>query len=242
MSYDLVQVYSWWWNVGLGQILEPFCWIWFKSRNRYLLLSGLVKLFHPFSSYSFHLHSIFPFTIFLSFAAKAARDGLDGDRQVFIFVLIDFSFLLELIKLKFNFFLILLFSPWCSYAVSLNSTSSTNRFSFQGLFLGLGVNGRMSVWYCMLWIFSYAISDWSKYSYTLTWERLDVAFDILYVGDTSVIHQSLNERHELLRKVVRPLKGSLEILIPNGGLNTHHPSGKILSEINFCVCVCSSYR
>ncbi|KAF7837964.1 DNA ligase 4 isoform X1 [Senna tora] len=54
----------------------------------------------------------------------------------------------------------------------------------------------------------------------------DVAFDILYVGDTSVIHQSLKERHELLRKVVRPLKGSLEILIPNGGLNTDNPTGE----------------
>ncbi|XP_038984742.1 DNA ligase 4 isoform X3 [Phoenix dactylifera] len=46
-----------------------------------------------------------------------------------------------------------------------------------------------------------------------------VAFDILYVGDTSVIHQSLTERHDLLRKVVKPLKGRLEILTPNGGLN-----------------------
>ncbi|XP_054805220.1 DNA ligase 4 [Prosopis cineraria] len=52
-----------------------------------------------------------------------------------------------------------------------------------------------------------------------------VAFDILYVGDTSVIHQTLKERHELLCKVVRPLKGSLEILIPNGGLNSNCPSG-----------------
>ncbi|XP_042497376.1 DNA ligase 4 isoform X2 [Macadamia integrifolia] len=52
-----------------------------------------------------------------------------------------------------------------------------------------------------------------------------VAFDILYVGDTSVIHQSLKERHELLRKVVRPLKGRLEILLPNGGLDAHHPLG-----------------
>ncbi|KAK4265577.1 hypothetical protein QN277_026608 [Acacia crassicarpa] len=53
-----------------------------------------------------------------------------------------------------------------------------------------------------------------------------VAFDILYVGDTSVIHQTLKERHELLCKVVRPLKGSLEILIPNGGLNSNCPSGE----------------
>ncbi|KAJ6846948.1 DNA ligase 4 [Iris pallida] len=53
-----------------------------------------------------------------------------------------------------------------------------------------------------------------------------VAFDILYFGDTSVIHQSLTERHELLRKVVKPLKGRLEILIPNGSLNDHHFPGE----------------
>ncbi|XP_059637506.1 DNA ligase 4 [Cornus florida] len=52
-----------------------------------------------------------------------------------------------------------------------------------------------------------------------------VAFDILYVGDTSVIHQSLKERHQLLRKVVKPIRGRLEILVPNGGLNAHCPSG-----------------
>lgn len=57
---------------------------------------------------------------------------------------------------------------------------------------------------------------------------VDVAFDVLYVGDTSVIHQSLKERHELLRKVVKPIKGSLEILVPNGGLNAHRATGKQL--------------
>ncbi|XP_062183911.1 putative DNA ligase 4 [Phragmites australis] len=51
-----------------------------------------------------------------------------------------------------------------------------------------------------------------------------VAFDILYAGDTSVIHQSLIERHEILHKVVKPLKGHLEILVPTGGLNLHRPS------------------
>ncbi|CAM8962979.1 unnamed protein product [Rhodiola kirilowii] len=52
-----------------------------------------------------------------------------------------------------------------------------------------------------------------------------VAFDVLYVGDTSVIHQSLKERHELLSKVVKPLKGRLEILVPNsGGLNASLPA------------------
>ncbi|KAJ6863643.1 hypothetical protein NC652_040250 [Populus alba x Populus x berolinensis] len=55
---------------------------------------------------------------------------------------------------------------------------------------------------------------------------LDVAFDILYVGDTSVIHQTLKERHELLRKVVKPVKGRLEILVPNGGLNAHRLPGE----------------
>lgn len=53
-----------------------------------------------------------------------------------------------------------------------------------------------------------------------------VAFDILYVGDTSVIHQTLKERHELLRKVVKPVKGRLEILVPNGGLNAHRLPGE----------------
>ncbi|XP_038710852.1 DNA ligase 4 isoform X2 [Tripterygium wilfordii] len=53
-----------------------------------------------------------------------------------------------------------------------------------------------------------------------------IAFDILYVGDTSVIHQSLKERHELLRKVVKPLKGRLDILLPDDGLNTSRPPGE----------------
>eukprot|EP00257_Ricinus_communis_P020694 XP_015579985.1 DNA ligase 4 isoform X1 [Ricinus communis] len=53
-----------------------------------------------------------------------------------------------------------------------------------------------------------------------------VAFDILYVGDTSVIHQSLRERHDLLRKFVRPVKGRLEILVPDGGLNDHRLPGE----------------
>jgi DNA ligase-4 len=65
------------------------------------------------------------------------------------------------------------------------------------------------------------------YPNALTQEWLDVAFDILYFGDTSVIHQTLKERHEILRKVVKPLKGRLEILLPNGGINSHRSSGKI---------------
>ncbi|KAI3801600.1 hypothetical protein L1987_29709 [Smallanthus sonchifolius] len=53
-----------------------------------------------------------------------------------------------------------------------------------------------------------------------------VAFDILYDGDTSVIHQSLKERHELLKKVVTPVKGRLEILVPDGGLNVRTTAGE----------------
>ncbi|KAK2395461.1 DNA ligase [Trifolium repens] len=41
-----------------------------------------------------------------------------------------------------------------------------------------------------------------------------------------VIHQTLKERHEILRKVVKPLKGRLEILLPNGGINSHRSSGE----------------
>jgi DNA ligase-4 len=36
----------------------------------------------------------------------------------------------------------------------------------------------------------------------------------------------LKERHELLKKVVKPLKGRLEVLVPEGGLNVHRPSGE----------------
>ncbi|XP_069142833.1 DNA ligase 4 isoform X3 [Solanum lycopersicum] len=56
--------------------------------------------------------------------------------------------------------------------------------------------------------------------------QVHVAFDILYVGDTSVIHRSLKERQEILQKVVKPIKGRLEILVPNGGLNAHRLSGE----------------
>ncbi|KAH7387035.1 hypothetical protein KP509_16G001500 [Ceratopteris richardii] len=44
-----------------------------------------------------------------------------------------------------------------------------------------------------------------------------VAFDILYCGDCSVTHQSLSERQILLKQVVQPLKGSLELLLPGNG-------------------------
>ncbi|CAA6662353.1 unnamed protein product [Spirodela intermedia] len=53
-----------------------------------------------------------------------------------------------------------------------------------------------------------------------------VAFDVLYAGDTSVIHQSLAERHALLQKVLRPVRGRLEILVPDGGLNNSRPLGE----------------
>lgn len=53
-----------------------------------------------------------------------------------------------------------------------------------------------------------------------------IAFDILYVGDTSVIHQTLRERHNLLCKYVKPIKGRLEILVPNGSLSTIMPFGE----------------
>ncbi|XP_074292424.1 DNA ligase 4 [Silene latifolia] len=43
-----------------------------------------------------------------------------------------------------------------------------------------------------------------------------VVYDLLYVEDTSVIHQTLKERQELMRKFVRPVKGRLEVLLPSG--------------------------
>ncbi|XP_051150256.1 DNA ligase 4 [Andrographis paniculata] len=58
-----------------------------------------------------------------------------------------------------------------------------------------------------------------------------VAFDILYVGDTSVIHQSLKERHLLLKKVVKSVPGRLDILVPNGGLNLRRAEGEPCSLI-----------
>lgn len=44
-----------------------------------------------------------------------------------------------------------------------------------------------------------------------------VAFDILYSGDCSVTHQGLSERQALLKQVVQPLRGSLELLLPGSG-------------------------
>lgn len=42
-----------------------------------------------------------------------------------------------------------------------------------------------------------------------------------------MIHQSLMERHSLLQKVVKPVKGRLEILVPDGGINDHRPPGDL---------------
>lgn len=55
----------------------------------------------------------------------------------------------------------------------------------------------------------------------------DVAFDILYFGDSSVIHRPLRERQQLLQNAIRPLSGRLELLIPEaGGLNSKRVAGK----------------
>jgi DNA ligase-4 len=54
-----------------------------------------------------------------------------------------------------------------------------------------------------------------------------VVFDILYSGDSSVIHQPLRERQQLLQKSVHPIKGRLELLLPeSGGLNENRPPGE----------------
>ncbi|KAL0374698.1 UNVERIFIED_CONTAM: DNA ligase 4 [Sesamum radiatum] len=47
-----------------------------------------------------------------------------------------------------------------------------------------------------------------------------------FMLEIPVIHQSLKERHQLLQKVVKPVAGRLEILVPNGGLNAHRPAGE----------------
>lgn len=53
----------------------------------------------------------------------------------------------------------------------------------------------------------------------------DVAFDILFEGEGSVIHQSLRERKALLRKSVRPVKGRLELLLPDDSMNSMRSAG-----------------
>ncbi|BFI04909.1 DNA ligase 4 [Marchantia polymorpha subsp. ruderalis] len=43
-----------------------------------------------------------------------------------------------------------------------------------------------------------------------------VAFDVLYHGNSSVIHLPLRERQQLLEKSIKPLQGRLELLLPSG--------------------------
>jgi len=60
-----------------------------------------------------------------------------------------------------------------------------------------------------------------------------VVFDILYSGDNSVIHQPLCEWQQLLQKSVHPIKGCLELLLPElGGLNENRPPGRV--NLLFC--------
>jgi DNA ligase-4 len=60
-----------------------------------------------------------------------------------------------------------------------------------------------------------------------------VVFDILYSGDSNVIHQPLRERQQLLQKSVHPIKGRLELLLPeSGGLNENRPPGRV--KLLFC--------
>lgn len=72
---------------------------------------------------------------------------------------------------------------------------------------------------------------------SLTSKPTDVAFDILYDGDGSVIHRPLRERQQLLQKSIRPLSGRLELLIPEaGGLNSKRAPGETV-----CLIVCHPY-
>jgi hypothetical protein len=53
----------------------------------------------------------------------------------------------------------------------------------------------------------------------LDWSQTDIIFDILYHEDRSLIHLPLRERHEILKKVVTPLKHRIEVLVPDAELN-----------------------
>lgn len=97
-SFD--QVHTWWWDAGLGCINEPLCRVWFQSRNRYLwsLIDIYLKsicfvyrcIFHfcwwsanPLWTYLCVINCLTSHCEFLTFViAKAAREGLDSDRQV----------------------------------------------------------------------------------------------------------------------------------------------------------------
>lgn len=102
-------MHSWWWNVGLGQICKSICRVWFKSRNRFHF-TVFYYVSRLSSCYVYWWLFCFP-----SFSAKAAKDGLDSDRQVPLFVIDvnNFSNLETTIcVLTFTFF-------QCSCAVSI---------------------------------------------------------------------------------------------------------------------------
>ncbi|MCO5600365.1 hypothetical protein L7F22_054476 [Adiantum nelumboides] len=61
-----------------------------------------------------------------------------------------------------------------------------------------------------------------------------VAFDILYAGDGGTIDQPLRERQSLLKQVVDPLKGSLELVLPGHGSSPDKdqpPWAKLVSSV-----------
>ena len=69
-------MYTWWWNVGMGHIAESFCWVWFKSGNRFIILSNLI-------CYVFFCHlsvinscSILIYGIIFSLQQRQQRRGL----------------------------------------------------------------------------------------------------------------------------------------------------------------------
>eukprot|EP00252_Welwitschia_mirabilis_P019931 TRINITY_DN4748_c0_g2_i1.p1 TRINITY_DN4748_c0_g2~~TRINITY_DN4748_c0_g2_i1.p1 ORF type:complete len:1164 (+),score=257.65 TRINITY_DN4748_c0_g2_i1:141-3632(+) len=53
-----------------------------------------------------------------------------------------------------------------------------------------------------------------------------VVFDILYANDTSVIHKALHERLKILKELVNPVKGRLEILLPQDGIDACRRAGQ----------------
>ncbi|MCO5598394.1 hypothetical protein L7F22_052489 [Adiantum nelumboides] len=61
-----------------------------------------------------------------------------------------------------------------------------------------------------------------------------VAFDILFAGDGGTIDQPLHERQSLLKQVVDPLKGSLELVLPGHGSSPDKdqpPWSKLVSSV-----------
>jgi hypothetical protein len=67
---------------------------------------------------------------------------------------------------------------------------------------------------------------------SLTVSCTDIIFDILYHEDRSLIHLPLRERHEILKKVVTPLKHRIEVLVPDAELNRE--PGEALFYGEFC--------